>query len=110
MQVLSRVLSYAVDPLGWIARNPCEGVKQLYHGDRSEIIWTDSDIANLKKTCAIEIAHAFDCRPYRLEAWRPPAGVLCRILVIDAIILTTLTTGKSRHLREVIIPLYDALD
>ena len=35
MQVLSRVLSYAVDPLGKIAGNPCEGIKQLYSGDRS---------------------------------------------------------------------------
>src|SRR5262249_20022653 len=34
MQVLSRVLSYAVDPLGKITRNPCEGIKQLYNGDR----------------------------------------------------------------------------
>ena len=30
MQVLSRVLSYAVDPLGKIAGNPCEGIKRLY--------------------------------------------------------------------------------
>jgi len=42
MQVLSRVLSHAVDPLGKIASNPCEGIKQLYSGNRSEIIWTDS--------------------------------------------------------------------
>ena len=38
MQVLSRVLSFAVDPLGKIAGNPCEGIKQLYANDRSEII------------------------------------------------------------------------
>ena len=35
MQVLSRVLAYAVDPLGKIAGNPCEGIKQLYTGDRA---------------------------------------------------------------------------
>src|SRR5215210_436338 len=29
LQVLSRVLSYAVDPLGKITSNPCEGIKQL---------------------------------------------------------------------------------
>jgi antitoxin HigA-1 len=33
----SRVLSHAVDPLGRIASNPCEGIKQLYRGDR----WLD---------------------------------------------------------------------
>ena len=33
MQVLSCVLSYAVDPLGKIAGNPCEGIKTLYRVD-----------------------------------------------------------------------------
>jgi hypothetical protein len=49
MQVLSRVLSYAVDPLSKLASNPCEGIKQLYSSNRSEIIWTEFDIAALKK-------------------------------------------------------------
>jgi hypothetical protein len=52
MQVLSRVLSHAVDPLGRIAGNPCEGIKQLYSNDRSEIIWTDSNIAQIKSRAA----------------------------------------------------------
>ena len=43
LQVLSRVLAYGVDPLGKIAGNPCEGIKQLYSADRSEIIWHDAD-------------------------------------------------------------------
>src|SRR5580704_4545667 len=49
MQVLSRMLAHAVDPLGQLAGNPCEGIKQLYSGDRSEIIWTDPDIVALKE-------------------------------------------------------------
>ena len=56
MQVLSRVLSHAVDPLGKIAGNPCEGIKHLYTADRSEIIWSDPDIALLKNSCSPEIA------------------------------------------------------
>src|SRR5258708_24472102 len=48
LQVLSRVLSYAGDPLGKIAGNPCEGIKQLYSSDRSEIIWTEADVKELK--------------------------------------------------------------
>jgi len=60
LQVLSRVLSYAVDPLGKIAGNPCEGIKQLYAGDRSDIIWTEADIARIKKTCSGEIAQVID--------------------------------------------------
>jgi integrase len=106
MQVLSRVLSYAVDPLGRIAGNPCEGIKQLYSSDRSEIIWTDSDIAALKRTCSPEIAHAVDLDSHtglRL-------GDLLRLswshVGEDAI---SFFTGKSRGRREAIIPLYDDL-
>jgi integrase len=106
MQVLSRVLSHAVDPLGKIASNPCEGIKQLYSGNRSEIIWTEADIAALKKTCSPEIAHAVDLASHtglRL-------GDLLRLswshVGEDAI---TLATGKSRGRREAIIPLYDEL-
>lgn len=102
MQVLSRVLSYAADPLGKIASNPCEGIKQLYSGDRSEIIWTNSDIAAIKKTCSPEIAHAVDLASHtglRL-------GDLLRLswshVGEDAI---TIATGKSRGRREAIIPL-----
>jgi integrase len=106
MQVLSRVLSYAVDPLGKIGGNPCEGVKQLYSGNRSEIIWTDVDIARIKATCSAEIAHAVDLGAHtglRL-------GDLLRLswshVGQDAIVIAT---GKSKHHREAIIPLYDAL-
>ena len=60
LQVLSRVLSYATDTLGKLAGNPCEGIKTLYRVDRSEIIWTASDIDWLKATCSEEIAHAAD--------------------------------------------------
>jgi integrase len=106
MQVLSRVLSYAVDPLGKIASNPCEGIKQLYSGNRSEIVWTEADIAKFKQTCTAEIAHAVDLAAYtglRL-------GDLLRLswshVGEDTI---TVKTGKSGHRREAIIPLYDAL-
>jgi integrase len=106
LQVLSRVVAHAVDPLGKIAGNPCEGIKHLYDNDRSEIIWTDSEIADIKKTCSVEIAHAVDLAAHtglRL-------GDLLRLswshVGEDAIILTT---GKSRHKREAIIPLYEGL-
>jgi integrase len=106
MQVLSRVLSYAVDPLGKIAGNPCEGIKQLYTADRSEIIWLESDIKQLKKTCSADIGHAVDLAAHtglRL-------GDLIRLswshVGDDAI---TITTGKSKYRRTAIIPLYDDL-
>lgn len=105
MQVLSRVLAHAVE-LGRIAGNPCEGIKRLYNNDRSDIIWTDADLAHIKKTCSAEIAQAVDLAAHtglRL-------GDLLRLswthVGDDAIILIT---GKSRHRREAIIPLYGAL-
>jgi integrase len=106
LQVLSVVCSYAVDPLGEISRNPCEGIKRLYSSDRSGIIWTDADIAQLKETCTVEIAHAVDLAAHtglRL-------GDLLRLSwshVGDNAI--TITTGKSNHEREAVIPLYDDL-
>ncbi len=106
MQVLSRVLSYAVDPLGKIATNPCEGIKQLYSGSRAEIIWTDADIAHLKATCSAEVAHAVDLAAH--TGLR--VGDLIRLswshVGEDAIVITT---GKSRHRREAVIPLYQEL-
>jgi integrase len=106
MQVLSCVLSHAVDPLGKIAGNPCDGIKHLYHVDRSSIIWTDADLSQLKRTCSAEIAHAVDLASHtglRL-------GDLLRLswshIGNDAIIITT---GKSNHRREAVIPLYDDL-
>jgi integrase len=106
MQVLSRVLSHAVDPLGKLASNPCEGIKQLYSGDRSEIIWTDADIARIKHTCSPEIANAVDLAAHtglRL-------GDLLRLswshIGADVIVMAT---GKSKGRREAVIPLYGAL-
>jgi integrase len=107
MQVLSCVLGHAVDPLGRLAGNACEGIKRLYSGaDRSEIIWTDADIAQFKAACSTEIAQALDLAAYtglRL-------GDLIRLcwshVGDDAIIIST---GKSRHRKEQIIPIYDAL-
>jgi integrase len=111
MQVLSRVLSYAVDPLSKIAGNPCEGIKHLYSGDRSEIIWTDADLKQLKtggpnRPCAEEISCAVDLAAHtglRL-------GDLLRLswshVGENAI---TFATGKSRGRREAIVPLHDEL-
>ncbi len=106
MQVLSRTLSHAVDPLGKIASNPCEGIKQLYRGDRSEIIWTDSDITTLKKSCAPDVAHAVDLAAYTGLRLGDLVRMSWSHVGADAIVMTT---GKSRQRREVIIPLYDAL-
>jgi integrase len=102
LTVLSRVLSHAVD-VGKIAGNPCVGIKRIYSGDRSEIIWTDADIAQLKRTCSPKLAHAVDLAAH--TGLR--AGDLFRLcwshIGEDAI---TISTGKSGGRCEAIIPLY----
>jgi integrase len=105
LQVMSRVLSHAVED-GRLAGNPCEGIRRAYAGDRSEIIWTDADIAQLKRTCSPEIAYAVDLAAH--------TGLRCGDLLRlcwshvqeDAVIIST---GKSKHRFDAIIPLYDGL-
>jgi integrase len=113
--VLSRVLSYAVDPLGKIASNPCEGIKQLYTGNRREFIWTAADITQLKagstdkkkpRPCPVEIAHAVDLAATTGLRLSDLLRLSWSHVGEDTI---TITTGKSKHRREAIIPLYDEL-
>lgn len=106
MQVLSRVCSYAVDPLSKLASNPCEGIKHIYSNDRSEIIWIDDDIAAIKVFCSHEVAHGIDlaaCTGLR-------AGDLTRLswshIGEDAIIMPSSKSGESL---EAVIPLYREL-
>lgn len=104
MQVLSRVLAHCVDPLGKIASNPCEGIKAIYAGSRSEIIWTDADITHLKKTCSEEIAHAVDLAAHTGMRLGDLLKLSWSHVGEDAIV-----TRTSKTKAEVIIPLYDAL-
>ena len=106
LQVLSRAVVPRRRPLGKIAGNPCEGIKQLYSNDRSEIIWTDSDMAQLKKTCSAEIANAVDLAATAACGSAIWCGSPGRT---SAPMRSCITTGKSKHRREAIIPLYDAL-
>lgn len=106
MQVLSAVLAYAVDPLNKISRNPCEGIKQLYSADRSEIIWTDADMERLKAACSPEIGWAVDLAAHTGLRQGDLLGLSWNHITDNAIIIRT---SKSRGKREAIIPLYDAL-
>ena len=106
MQVLSRVLSYAVDPMAKIASNPCEGIKGIYTNNRAEIIWLPSDIEQIRAHASAEVMWAIDLAAH--TGLR--VGDLVRLswshIGEDAI---TITTGKSKHAREAVIPLYAAL-
>ncbi|WP_322995428.1 site-specific integrase [Castellaniella sp.] len=59
IQVLSVLLSFAVNE-GKLASNPCFGLKALYNKDRAEIIWTDSDIAQMKAGSPLWLARMID--------------------------------------------------
>jgi integrase len=110
MQVLSRVLSHGVE-LGKLAGNPCKGIKALYEGDRSEIIWTDADLAALKrggngKPCPADVMNAVDLAAYTGLRVSDLLRLSWSHVGEDAIVFAT---GKSRGRREAIIPLYDDL-
>ena len=106
MQVLSRVLSYAVDPLAKIGINPCEGISRLYSANRAAIIWEATDVAQVLSACSVEAKYAV--RLAALTGLR--AGDLFRMawshVGENAIVMTT---GKSRHKREVVVPIYGEL-
>lgn len=86
--------------------NPCEGIKQLYSNDRPEIIWQPSDIDQLKKSCATEIAHAANLDAHTGLRLSDLIRLSWSHVGEHAI---TITTGKSNHRRTAIIPIYDEL-
>ena len=87
--------------------NPCEGIKQLYKSNRSEIIWTDADIV----THQADMFGGDRTRHRSRRTFRSAHSVICCGLSWshvgdDAIVIRT---TKSGHKREAIVPLYDAL-
>lgn len=105
IQVLSRVLSHAVD-LDKLKTNPCVGIKSVYSNDRSEVIWTDADLAAIKAVASPEVWFAVSLAAHTgLRAgdltkltWAHVGG--------DAIVIPT---NKSRGGMSAFIPLYDGL-
>jgi integrase len=83
------------------------GIKHLYKNDRSEIIWTDADLAQIKSVCSEELAFAFDL------------GALTGLRLSDLVRLSwshigeneiIIATGKGRRKKtRAIIPLYGEL-
>ncbi len=78
----------------------------LYNNDRSEIIWTDADVTHIKRTCSAEVANAVDLACHTGLRLSDLIRVAWSHVGDDAIVLTT---GKSSHRREAIIPLHSAL-
>ena len=103
--VLSRVLSHGVE-IGKLASNPCDGVKQLYISNRADIIWTDNDIATIKRSCSPEIAWAVDLAAHTGLRESDLLALNWSHIGEDVIVIAT---SKSRYKREAVVPIYDVL-
>ena len=104
-QVLSRVLSYAVED-GQLLTNPCNAIPNLYENDRADIIWTDHDLARLLAVAAPEIGWAAQLAKY--TGLRQ--GDLLRLTwnnISDNHI--EIATSKSRKKRHALIPMHAPL-
>ncbi|MET4337025.1 MULTISPECIES: site-specific integrase [unclassified Bradyrhizobium] len=107
MQVLSRVCSHGVDPEGVLTSNPCIGIKHLYKGDRSDIIWLDTDIKQIKEHTSWEVGCAVDLAAHTGLRMGDLLRLSWSHIGENEI---TLYTSKGKKQRLVaIVPLYDAL-
>jgi integrase len=106
VEVLSRILSHAVDTLGLLSINACEGIKTLYRVDRSEIVWTAADINQLKQVCPPEIAHAAELAAHTGLRLGDLVKLSWSHVGADEIVIAT---SKSRQRRAARVPLYDDL-
>jgi integrase len=106
MQVLSRVLSFAVAE-GRLATNPCHGIPTLYRNDRSELIWTDADLTALYETASPELV------------WAAKLAIFTGLRQADLIRLSwshvkglkiEMRTSKSNGRRTALIPLHAELE
>lgn len=105
MQVLSRLLTHAVD-LDKISTNPCERIKGIYKNDRSDIIWTDADLAAFKKVARPDVWQAVALAAHTGLRTGDLRRLAWSHIGPEAIVIPT---GKSRGKREAFVPLYDAL-
>jgi integrase len=105
LQCLSRVLSFGVD-LGKLQANACTGIARIYSSDRSAIIWTPDDLKKLKDVASNEVY------------WAAALGALTGLRKSDLLRLTwnhvgplaiEITTGKSKHRKTTLIPMYREL-
>lgn len=104
-QVLSRLLTFAVDE-GRLAVNACENLPNLYDVDRSMLIWTEDDMAELARRASAEVN--FAARLAALTGLRQ--GDLLRLTwghVKPHSI--EIATGKSGKRKTTLIPIYAEL-
>ena len=109
LQVLSRIMSFAVAE-GRIGLNPVAGVPHIYRNDRSDLIWTDAQLAAVLEHASPEVGQA--ARLAALTGIREAdllklgwshVGDPATSLAIE------FKTGKSRGRRTTLVPIYGEL-
>lgn len=105
LQVLSRLLSYAVSE-GHIRDNPCVGIPRLYKASRADIIWNDADIQKICEVSSPEIGWAVKLAALTGQRQGDLLKMSWSHVGPHSI---EFTTGKSSNRRTVIIPIYQEL-
>ena len=105
IQVLSRVLSFGLE-LGKLRANPCEGINSLYKNDRSEIIWTDADLASIKAVASPSVWQGINLAAHTGLRAEDLRRLSWSHIGLDAIVIPT---NKSRGQKEASVPLYNGL-
>lgn len=102
MQVMSRLLSFAVDR-EYLQRNPAKGIAKVYKQNRAALIWTDEQIADLVAVAPAHVGYAVEL------------AALTGLRLSDLVTLRWdelepgKRTSKSRGRRVALIPLTAAL-
>jgi len=99
--VLSRVCSFMVAN-GELMVNPCIGIENLYTSDRSEIIWTEADLAALLAAASQEIGWVAQLAA--LTGMRQGDLLKLRWGNINDLAIE-IKTGKSGFSRDAIVPI-----
>ena len=105
LQVLSRLMSFAMAE-GLVSVNPCGDIPHLYRNDRSDLIWSDADLARVVAVASPEVG------------WAARLAALTGIREADLLRLSwshvgelaiEFRTSKSGGRRVALIPIYAEL-
>lgn len=105
LQVLSRLLTFGMAE-GKLATNATTGIPRIYDADRSELIWTQDDLAKLKETASAEVYQA--AKLASLTGLRQSDLLRLSWSHIKPLSIE-IATGKSGGRRTTVIPLYGEL-
>lgn len=105
LSVFSRLMSFGKSE-GLLAYNPVTDIKRLYKADRSEIIWTDEELALLRRHASKEIMWAVELAIYTGMRQSDLLKLSWSHISANAI---EMRSGKSRGRRSYLIPMHAAL-